>query len=125
MGIARALVTNFQAEMAGENRRPEGASTITQQVAQNFFFTKDVDYVRKVKEILLSMRLEATFSKDRILELYLNQIFLGQNSYGVAAAALNYFDKSLDELTIAEAAYLAALPKGPRPITRSARRRGR
>jgi len=109
-GIARALLTNLQ---SSDGKRPEGASTITQQVARNFFFSQDVDYVRKIKEILLSMRIEATFSKDKILELYLNQIFLGQNSYGVAAAALNYFDKSLDELTIEEVAYLAALPKQP------------
>ncbi len=109
-GIARALLTNLRAE---DGKRPEGASTITQQVARNFFLSQDVDYIRKIKEILLSMRIEATFSKDKILELYLNQIFLGQNSYGVAAAALNYFDKSLDELTIEEAAYLAALPKQP------------
>ena len=109
-GIARALLTNLQ---SSDGKRPEGASTITQQVARNFFLSQDVDYVRKIKEILLSMRIEATFSKDKILELYLNQIFLGQNSYGVAAAALNYFDKSLEDLTIEEAAYLAALPKQP------------
>ena len=120
-GIARALWSNFQ---SGDGKRPEGASTITQQVARNFFFSQDVDYVRKIKEILLSMRIEATFSKGKILELYLNQIFLGQNSYGVAAAALNYFDKSLDELTTEEVAYLAALPKAPstyHPITQKAR----
>ena len=109
-GIVRALLTNLQAD---EGTRPEGASTITQQVARNFFFSQDVDYIRKIKEILLAMRIEATFSKDKILELYLNQIFLGQNSYGVASAALNYFDKSLDELNIEEVAYLAALPKQP------------
>ena len=109
-GIARALLANLN---RGSDERPEGASTITQQVARNFFLSQDVDYVRKIKEILLSMRIEATFSKDKILELYLNQIFLGQNSYGVASAALNYFDKSLDELTIDEVAYLAALPKQP------------
>ena len=120
-GILRALIANMN---AGDDKRPEGASTITQQVARNFFFTQDVSYIRKIKEILLAMRLEATFSKDKILELYLNQIFLGQNSYGVAAAALNYFDKSLDELTIQEAAYLAALPKAPsnyHPITQKQR----
>jgi penicillin-binding protein 1A len=121
LGIARALWSNFN---SGDGRRPEGASTITQQVARNFFFSQDVDYIRKIKEILLSMRIEATFSKGKILELYLNQIFLGQNSYGVAAAALNYFDKSLDELTTEEVAYLAALPKAPstyHPITQKAR----
>lgn len=120
-GIARALWANFQSD---GSKRPEGASTITQQVARNFFFTQDISVIRKIKEILLSMRIEATFSKDKILELYLNQIFLGQNSYGVAAAALNYFDKSLDELTISEAAYLAALPKAPsqlHPINNRAR----
>ncbi len=120
-GILRAFLSNIRAD---DGDRPEGASTITQQVARNFFFAQDVDYIRKIKEILLAMRIEATFSKDKILELYLNQIFLGQNSYGVAAAALNYFDKSLDELTIAEAAYLAALPKAPstyHPVTHKQR----
>jgi penicillin-binding protein 1A len=110
-GIGRAILSNL--ERAGTNRRPEGASTITQQVAKNFLLSSELSYQRKLKEIVLALRIERTFSKDRILELYLNEIFLGNRSYGVAAAALNYFDKSLDELTIAEAALLAGLPKAP------------
>ena len=100
-------------ERLRNNRRPEGASTITQQVAKNFLLSSELSYERKFKEIILALRIERTFTKDRILELYLNEIFLGNRSYGVAAAALNYFDKSLDELTIAEAALLAGLPKAP------------
>jgi penicillin-binding protein 1A len=122
-GVARAAYTNFQTFIRGEKRRPEGASTITQQVAKNFFLSSEVDYERKIKEWMLAFRLESTFSKDKILELYLNEIFLGQGSYGVAAAAYNYFDKSLDQLTVAEVAYLAALPKAPssyHPIRRKA-----
>ena len=95
------------------NRRPEGASTITQQVARNFLLSNELSYSRKIKEAILSIRMEKAFTKDKILELYLNEIYLGAKSYGVAAAALNYFNKSLDELSIAEAAYLAALPKAP------------
>ena len=110
MGVARAIVTNLR--YRGE-RRPVGASTITQQVAKNFLLTNEVSVERKVKEAILAFRLEQAFSKSHILELYLNEIYLGQGSYGVAAAALNYFDKSLDELSIAECAYLAALPKAP------------
>lgn len=94
-------------------RRPEGASTITQQVAKNFFLSREVSYKRKIKEILLAMRIEQILDKDRILEHYLNQIYLGFRSYGIAAASLNYFNKSLNELTISEAAFLAALPKAP------------
>jgi penicillin-binding protein 1A len=111
ISIARAMLTNVQ--QIGSGRRPIGASTITQQVARNFFLSNEVSYKRKVKEILLAFRIEKTLDKESILELYLNQIFLGERSYGVAAAALNYFNKSLDELTVAEAAYLAALPKAP------------
>lgn len=110
-GIARAAVTNLQ--NVGAGRRPMGASTITQQVAKNMLLSNEVSVARKVKEIILAQRLEQSLSKDRLLEIYLNQIFLGNRSYGVAAAALNYFNKSLGELTIEEAAYLAALPKGP------------
>ncbi len=95
------------------NRRPEGASTITQQVARNFLLSNELSYGRKIKEAILSIRMEKAFTKDKILELYLNEIYLGAKSYGVAAAALNYFNKSLDELSIAEAAYLASLPKAP------------
>ncbi|HZS84536.1 MAG TPA: penicillin-binding protein 1A [Stellaceae bacterium] len=97
----------------GSNRRPVGASTITQQVAKNFLLTNEVSLERKIKEALLALRIERTLSKDRILELYLNEIYLGGGSYGVAAAALNYFNKSLDQLTIEEAAFLGALPKAP------------
>ncbi len=95
----------------GQNTR--GASTITQQVTKNFLLSGDRTVARKIKEIILSTRLEQTLSKDRILELYLNEIFLGQNSYGVAAAAQTYFNKTLNELTPAEAATLASLPKAP------------
>jgi penicillin-binding protein 1A len=109
--IARAVVTNLA--NLGTDRRPVGASTITQQVAKNFLLSNEVSIARKVKEAILAFRIEHTFGKDRILELYLNEIYLGGGSYGVAAAALNYFNKSLDDLTIAEAAYLAALPKAP------------
>ncbi|TXH35634.1 MAG: penicillin-binding protein 1A [Rhodospirillaceae bacterium] len=97
----------------GRDRRPIGASTITQQVTKNFLLTNEVSYGRKIKEAILALRIEKAFSKNRILELYLNQIYLGSGNYGVAAAALNYFNKSLDELTVGEAAYLASLPKAP------------
>lgn len=110
-GILRAAVTNLQNR--GSNKRPQGASTITQQVAKNFFLTNETNIERKIKEALLAIRMEATFSKEKILELYLNQIYLGQGAYGVAAASLMYFDKAVHELTWEEAAYLAALPKGP------------
>jgi len=110
-GIARAFLTNVEAY--GRGQRLVGASTITQQVARNFLLTLDQTWDRKIKEAILSLRIEQAYSKDKILELYLNEIFLGLNSYGVAAAALTYFDKSVHELTLAETAYLAALPKGP------------
>ncbi|MFN7101918.1 MAG: penicillin-binding protein 1A [Pseudorhizobium sp.] len=110
-GLARAVVNNLQ--NIGSGRRPEGASTITQQVAKNFLLSNDQTIDRKIKEAILSFRIEQTYSKDKILELYLNEIFFGLNSYGIAGAALTYFDKSVTELTIAESAYLAALPKGP------------
>ena len=106
-GLTRAIINNIQTGAR------QGASTITQQVAKNFLLTKDQTYERKIKEAILSFRIEQAFSKDRILELYLNEIFFGLNAYGVAGAALTYFDKSVNELTVAEAAYLAALPKGP------------
>jgi len=110
-GLARAIITNLRNINTG--RRPEGASTITQQVAKNFLLTNEVSIERKIKEALLAFRIEQAFSKDHILELYLNEIYLGFRSYGVGAAALNYFNKSVDELTVAEAAFLAALPKAP------------
>ncbi len=111
MGVLRAALTNLK--HAGSGRRPVGASTITQQVAKNFLLTNEVSFARKVKEAILALRIEQAFSKEHILELYLNQIYLGRGSYGVAAAAMNYFNKSLDELTLAEVAFLAALPKAP------------
>ncbi|MGH6717829.1 MAG: transglycosylase domain-containing protein, partial [Alphaproteobacteria bacterium] len=111
LGIVRAVVANLL--HTGQNRRLQGASTITQQVAKNFLLTNEVSIERKAKEAILAIRIERALSKDRILELYLNQIYLGAGAYGVAAAALDYFDKSLDELTLGEAAYLAALPKAP------------
>ncbi|MEM9332365.1 MAG: penicillin-binding protein 1A [Pseudomonadota bacterium] len=110
-GIARAVVTNFQ--NYGSGRRAVGASTITQQVAKNFLLSNERSIERKIKEALLSLRIEQAYSKDRILELYLNEIFLGLGAYGVAGASLTYFDKSVNEVELHEAAYLAALPKGP------------
>jgi penicillin-binding protein 1A len=110
-GMARAAL--LYAQNFGSNRRPQGASTITQQVAKNFLLTNEVSFTRKIKEALLAMRIERAYSKDRILELYLNEIYLGLGAYGIAAASLVYFDKSVNELTVAEAAYLAALPKAP------------
>lgn len=110
-GIVRAsllMVQNY-----GSGKRPQGASTITQQVAKNFLLTNEASFERKIKEALLALKIERTYSKDKILELYLNEIYLGFGAYGVAAASLLYFDKSVHELTPAEAAYLAALPKGP------------
>lgn len=110
-GMARAAL--LYAQNYGSNRRPQGASTITQQVAKNFLLTNEVSFTRKIKEALLAMRIERTYSKEKILELYLNEIYLGLGAYGIAAASLVYFDKSVNELSIAEAAYLAALPKAP------------
>lgn len=111
IGIASAMVRNIQ--NYGSGRRAVGASTITQQVAKNFLLSNERHIERKIKEAILALRIERAFSKGKILELYLNRIFLGFRSYGIAAASLNYFGKSLKELTIEEAAYLAALPKGP------------
>nr|WP_321456854.1 penicillin-binding protein 1A [uncultured Cohaesibacter sp.] len=110
-GIARAVVTNVK--NMGRNRRLVGASTITQQVAKNFLLTSEQSYERKIKEALLSMRIEQTFTKPEILELYLNEMYFGIGVYGIGSAALNYFDKSVHELTLAETAYLAALMKAP------------
>ena len=111
-GIAAAAYRYAQVKLTGKGQIV-GASTITQQVAKNFLLTNERSIERKLKEALLVQRIEQTFSKDQILELYLNEIFLGLNSYGVAAASLNYFGKSLDQLSLEEMAYLAALPKGP------------
>jgi penicillin-binding protein 1A len=110
-GILRAAIKDVGLVLQG--RRPQGASTITQQVARNFLLNSDVKIARKVREAILAIRIDATYPKDKILELYLNEINLGQNNYGVGAAALNYFGKSLDELDISEVAFLAALPKSP------------
>src|SRR5215208_1120155 len=113
VGIIRAGTIYIQDRLAGSNKRPQGASTITQQVAKNFLLTNEVSFDRKIKEALLALKIERTYSKDKILELYLNEIYLGFSSYGIAAASLLYFDKSVHELSAAEAAYLAALPKAP------------
>ena len=111
LGIVRAVFTNVINYAKG--KRLVGASTITQQVAKNFLLTSERSLVRKIKEAVLAYRISRAFSKEHVLELYLNEIYLGNRAYGVAAAALNYFNKSLSELTLEEAAYLAALPKGP------------
>ena len=111
LSVMRAALTNIK--NYSSSKRPIGASTITQQVAKNFLLTNEVSWRRKIKEAILAFRIERALSKDRILELYLNEIYLGFRSYGVATAALNYFDKPLGELTVAEAAFLAALPKAP------------
>lgn len=110
-GIIRAALGNLR--KMGSGKRPAGASTITQQVAKNFLLSSEVSYTRKLKEAILARRINKAFSKDHVLELYLNEIYLGNRAYGVAAAAMNYFNKSLDELTLDEIAFLAALPKGP------------
>ena len=110
-GIVRAFIKNLK--NIKENRRLEGASTITQQIAKNFLLTNEVSYKRKIKEAILAFRIERAYSKERILELYLNQIYLGQGTYGVAAASLEYFDKSVKDLDYPESALLAALPKAP------------
>ena len=110
-GIIRAVLKNLK--NINENKRLEGASTITQQVAKNFLLTNEVSLNRKIKEAILAFRIERAYSKERILELYLNQIYLGQGTYGIAAASLEYFDKSVKDLNYAEAALLAALPKAP------------
>ena len=111
LGVLRAIIINVK--NIGNQRRMVGASTITQQVAKNFLLTNEVSWRRKVKEAILAIRIEKALPKKRILELYLNEIYLGFGAYGVAAAALNYFDKSLDQLSIEETAFLAALPKAP------------
>ncbi|MEQ1671708.1 MAG: transglycosylase domain-containing protein, partial [Hyphomicrobium sp.] len=112
-GLARAVYKAAENKIKGGAKRDQGASTITQQVAKNFLLTNERSIERKVKEAILAIRIERAYSKDKILELYLNEIYLGLNSYGVAAAGLTYFNKELGDLTIEEAAYLAALPKAP------------
>ena len=119
-GIARAVLVLLEG-----SKHVEGASTITQQVAKNFLLGNERTLERKIREALLAFRIEAAYSKDKILELYLNEIFLGLGNYGVAAAALDYYGKSVNELTLSEVAYLAALPKGPNnyhPFRRPRRR---
>ena len=111
LGVVRAALTNIR--NLGTSKRPVGASTITQQVAKNFLLTNEVSWKRKIQEAILAFRIERALSKDRILELYMNEIYLGFGSFGVASAALNYFDKPMDQLTTPEAAFLAALPKAP------------
>ncbi len=110
-GLIRAMLTNLENYSSG--KRLVGASTITQQVAKNFLLSSERSIDRKIREAVLAYRIEQAYSKDRILELYLNEIFYGLNSYGIASAALTYFNKSVNELNLQEAAYLAALPKGP------------
>ncbi len=110
-GLSRALINNIR--NIGSGKRPEGASTITQQVAKNFLLNSETTLERKLKEAILAMRIEKTYSKDHILELYLNEIYLGRGTYGIAAASLTYFNKSVNDLTLEQCAYLAALPKGP------------
>ena len=110
-GISRAVIINIKHLIT--DKRLIGASTITQQVAKNFLLSNEVSFDRKIKEALLALRIERTLTKEQILELYLNEIFLGFRSYGIAVASQNYFNKSIDELSLAEIAFLAGLPKGP------------
>ena len=109
--LSRAVLTNIV--NYGTGKRPIGASTISQQIAKNFLLTNEVSIDRKIKEAILAIRMERAFDKEQLLALYLNEIYLGWSSYGVAAASLNYFDKALDQLELHEMAYLAALPKAP------------
>jgi penicillin-binding protein 1A len=113
LALAGAAYSYFEARISGRNARARGASTITQQVAKNFLLTSDRTADRKIKEAMLAFRIEDAYSKDKILELYLNEIFMGLGSYGVASASLAYFDKSVGDLGIHEVAYLASLPKAP------------
>ena len=111
IGILRAFIKNSVNILS--DKRPEGASTITQQVAKNFLLSDELSVNRKIKEALLALKIEQTLTKDRIIELYLNQIYLGAGTYGIAAASNRYFKKSLSELNVPEMAFLAALPKAP------------
>ena len=110
-GVIRAVIKNISNIMTSQ--RLEGASTITQQVAKNFLLSNEVSFNRKIKEAILAFRIERALSKERILELYLNQIYLGGGAYGIASASLEYFDKPINELSYTESALLAALPKAP------------
>ncbi|MFL2678839.1 MAG: penicillin-binding protein 1A [Alphaproteobacteria bacterium] len=110
-GIVRAFLKNISNTFT--NKRLEGASTITQQVAKNFLLTNEISYTRKIKEIIIALRMEKVLTKEQIMELYLNEIYLGNGSYGIASASLNYFNKSVSDLDLHEMAILAALPKAP------------
>ena len=121
-GIIRAVANNTLGAL-GFHANFSGASTITQQVAQNFFLTSERTLSRKIKEAILALRLERTFSKQHIMTLYLNQIFLGARAYGVGSAALMYFNKPVAELSLAECAFLASLPKAPNNRDRAVERR--
>jgi len=121
-GIIRATMNNTM-RMLGFNTKFTGASTITQQVAKNFFLTSDRTISRKIKEVILALRLERSFSKQHIMTLYLNQIFLGARAYGVGSAALMYFNKPVKDLSLAECAFLASLPKAPNDRNRAVERR--
>ena len=112
-GIARAVFKVVESKIQGSDKRAEGGSTITQQVAKNFLLSSERSMERKLKEAILAIRIERAYSKDKILELYLNEIYFGIGAYGIAAASLSYFDKELQDLSIEQVAYLAALPKGP------------
>ena len=114
-GILRATINNISNIIT--SKRLEGASTITQQVAKNFLLTNEISLNRKIKEAILAFRIERTLTKERILELYLNQIYLGEGSYGIASASLEYFDKPINKLNYSEAALLAALPKAPSAVS--------
>ena len=124
IGLARAMVGNFARIVLGRGNQLSGASTITQQVAKNFFLSNEQTFARKIREAILALRLERTFSKKHIMTLYMNQIFLGARAFGVGAASLMYFNKPVKELTLSEAAFLAALPKAPNNRARAMERRG-
>ena len=113
LGIFRALSINITEWLKGSGRRPVGASTITQQLAKHFIHSSEITFERKMKEVFLALRIENMWSKNKILEVYLNRIYFGNRAYGIGMAALKYFNKSLKDLSLEEIAYLAALPKGP------------
>ena len=113
IGLARAVFVVIGEKLSGSGGRMKGASSITQQVAQKFLLGREYSFARKIREAILSLRIERAFTKEHILELYLNESYFGYGAYGVASAALNYFNKSVDELTISESAFLAGILKGP------------
>jgi penicillin-binding protein 1A len=112
-GIANAFIINLKNIFSKNNNNYVGASTITQQLVKNILLNRDQTISRKIKELILSLRIEQEYSKEFIIELYLNEIYFGRRSYGIASASFNYFNKSIFDLDIHEYAYLAALPKGP------------